>query len=396
MVLQGGPCGRVGRRRTIFDGKAPAPSGCGGFSAFRTMAVTASAHLLRPHQFRVVRQNHRLYPISRPRLREDAAHVRFHRRLREVQAAGDLGVRPALPDDREDLALPFRERGQAWVRTGGVAPGVAGDGRRTRRGGGGSGSGRRPRRRWRPLGCPARSSSGSASLMRKPEAPARRPAYAYSSRSNVVRIRTRVRSPDGDDAAGRLDAVEARHADVHQDDVRVEFGRHADRLAAVGGLAHHRHVVLALQEHAEAEALQGWSSTMSTVVTGAVLSSGRWRWTRQPPVGRRQRAASSVPSYRAVRSRIPVRPRPRRRPVSAGRSAAGVGHPCRGHGASRVAVRDTTTVACRAGAAVLEGVREGLLDDAVDGQLAARREGGPGRPRTVRAYGEARRPVRRR
>lgn len=92
--------------------------------------------------------------------------------------------------------------------------------------------------------------------MRKPEAPARRPAVRVLVQVERGEDEDAGAVSGGDDAAGRLDAVEAGHADVHQGDVRVEFGRHADRLGAVGRFAHDRHVVLALQEHAEAEALE--------------------------------------------------------------------------------------------------------------------------------------------
>jgi hypothetical protein len=63
-------------------------------------------------------------------------------------------------------------------------------------------------------------------LVRKPLAPARSASTMYSSRPNVVRIEHAVaRQP-----ARRLDAVRARHADVHQDDVgRV---RSAARIAS--------------------------------------------------------------------------------------------------------------------------------------------------------------------
>lgn len=92
-----------------------------------------------------------------------------------------------------------------------------------------------------------------------------------------------------------LDAVEARHADVHQDDVRVEMCREADRLGAVARLAGDRQVVLALQQHAEAEALHGLVVDDEHAGHGEG-SFGRWRWTRQPPGGVGSGPASSVPS----------------------------------------------------------------------------------------------------
>jgi hypothetical protein len=53
------------------------------------------------------------------------------------------------------------------------------------------------------------------------------------------------------DPPGRLDAVEYRHADVHQQHVRrVPFGD-AHGLLPVGGLAHHLEVVLGLEQRGE-------------------------------------------------------------------------------------------------------------------------------------------------
>src|SRR3954467_7565062 len=79
------------------------------------------------------------------------------------------------------------------------------------------------------------SCSGGSSLRTNPLAPARSASYTYSSRSNVGTLRLPVlggveRRQDQDprrrvaleDAPRRLEPVELRHADVHQDDVRVE------------------------------------------------------------------------------------------------------------------------------------------------------------------------------
>ena len=52
------------------------------------------------------------------------------------------------------------------------------------------------------------------------------------------------------DPAGGLDAVEAGHAQVHEDDVGGELGSQGDGLGAVGCLAHHLEVRLA-GEHAD-------------------------------------------------------------------------------------------------------------------------------------------------
>ena len=55
-----------------------------------------------------------------------------------------------------------------------------------------------------------------------------------------------------EDAAGRLQPVELRHADVHQHDRRIEAGSLVDRLEAVRRLGDDLDVVLVGEQHAEA------------------------------------------------------------------------------------------------------------------------------------------------
>jgi hypothetical protein len=51
---------------------------------------------------------------------------------------------------------------------------------------------------------------------------------------------------------GGLDAVEARHADVHQDDVHRRAVQHREGLDAVGGLGDDGEVVARVEHHREA------------------------------------------------------------------------------------------------------------------------------------------------
>ena len=57
-----------------------------------------------------------------------------------------------------------------------------------------------------------------------------------------------------DDPPRRLDPVELRHPDVHQDHVRLELGRQAHRLVAVLGLADDLEIVASLDDQPEAAA----------------------------------------------------------------------------------------------------------------------------------------------
>ena len=68
----------------------------------------------------------------------------------------------------------------------------------------------------------------------------------------MVSTRTRGRVGVATIAAGRLDAVDPGHPDVHQDDVGAQPAAQLDRLAAVGRLADDRDVVLALRIMPEA------------------------------------------------------------------------------------------------------------------------------------------------
>jgi hypothetical protein len=64
----------------------------------------------------------------------------------------------------------------------------------------------------------------------------------------------RLRRRQREDLAGRGQAVEARHADVHQHDVGAQARGERHRLVTVGGLAHHLEVGLGAQDHAKARA----------------------------------------------------------------------------------------------------------------------------------------------
>ena len=98
------------------------------------------------------------------------------------------------------------------------------------------------------------SCSGESSLSTKPLAPARNASKTYSSRSNVVRIRIRAALSDGEDASGRLEPVQLRHPDIHQDDGGTEPGGLVHGLEPVGRLGDHFNVLLAGEQHAKAGA----------------------------------------------------------------------------------------------------------------------------------------------
>src|SRR3954454_13750421 len=63
----------------------------------------------------LVRRDHELRAVAGACLREEAGDMGLGRQRREHEALGDLGVRQALPDERQHLALARRELGQARV-----------------------------------------------------------------------------------------------------------------------------------------------------------------------------------------------------------------------------------------------------------------------------------------
>ena len=183
-----------------------------------------------------------------------------------------------------------------------------------------------------------------------------------------VRVR---RDAVADDPAGRLDAVEDRHPDVHDDDIGAEAPCRLDALLAVGRLPDHLDVGLVVEDHPEPGANEllivdeddpdrrrHRSDTDSA-------ASGRRAWTRKPLA---IRPASKSPSKSATRSRMPIRPRP---PPPASPRSRWPDAPL---------VRDLDLERPRrirqmdAGAGtgrVLERVRERLLDDPVRGEFDA-------------------------
>jgi hypothetical protein len=113
---------------------------------------------------------------------------------------------------------------------------------------------------------------------------------------------------------GRRDAVQARHPDVHQRDVRPQASRRGHGLDAVGGLAGHRDVGLGGQDEPEAGADhrlvvgEQHPDHGALVDAGSAAGTGSTACTANPPPGRGP--ASTEPEYTAARSRMPTSPWP--------------------------------------------------------------------------------------
>ncbi len=177
----------------------------------------------------------------------------LHRRLAEVQRGGDLGVRQAPRHVDQHLALALGELlepGRRTARRRAVGPAdevgdePAGDRRRQERLAGGDDPhggdqllGRRVLEQ-EPAGtCPQRVVD----------------VLVEVEGGEHQHLRGLLRLGPGQ-APGRLDPVEVRHADVHEDDVGHRLPVALERLDAVGRLGDDLQVGLGVEDHAEAGA----------------------------------------------------------------------------------------------------------------------------------------------
>src|SRR5690606_6860462 len=115
--------------------------------------------------------------------------------------------------------------------------------------------------------------------------------------------------PRAREATGRLDAVEARHADVEQADIRPQRAGEGHRLLPVGRLPDDRDARIGVEDHAEAGA-------HDLLVVGDhdadahadAARSGSTAVTAQPPPARGP--ATQVPPSPSARSTMPAMPKP--------------------------------------------------------------------------------------
>src|SRR6185437_14869737 len=99
--------------------------------------------------------------------------------------------------------------------------------------------------------------------------------------------------PRREQTSRRLDPVDARHPDVHQDDVGLEAARELDRFEPVAGLAYDGQIGLTREDHPE-------PGPHELLVVGnqdanAHASWGRRARTTKPPPGR-ARLSSTPPT----------------------------------------------------------------------------------------------------
>src|SRR5262249_27333417 len=238
-------------------------------------------------------------------LSEDARQVRLDRRLAQVETRTELRIGETRRQQRKDLALAFGQRFQRRRRTL-VSAGQAGS----------EALEQTPRDRRRQERLSRRDDTHALDELLRRHVLEEKAARARAQRFIDVLVEIERRQdkdarldPAREDSLRRLDAVHARHPDVHQHDVRQYALREVDRLGSVAGFTDDVDVRVSVEDHAEAVAderlvvaEQDADRHSGTDATGSRAT------TRKPPES--IRSAWTVPPKAAARSRIPIRPRP--------------------------------------------------------------------------------------
>ena len=221
----------------------------------------------------------------------------------DVQGGGDLGVRHAEAHQPEHLAFTVGDPGE---RTGlGAWAGLAGELRDQAAGDAG-----------RDDGVAGRDDADCRQEVVQRHVLDQEPARPGPQRAvDVVIVVERGEHEHvsaqvaGGDHLGCLDAVHARHPDVHHDHVGVGVPGELDRFGSGSGLASHVDVGCLLDQHAQARADQRLvvgQDDLDRHRAGVGAGSGSRAATRKPPSGRGP--AEKSPPSSAARSRMPVIP----------------------------------------------------------------------------------------
>jgi hydrogenase maturation protein HypF len=260
------------RRNRAQRRRVPEPPPAGGGrrtprSAEATRARTAPAaaerrrHLVRPGRDRrgarrlaggveepgLVGEHDRLHAVAEAELGEDVRDVRLHGRLADEELAADLVVREAARDQAEDVELALGQLAEL-LRRGGVRDARELLDHAPRHGGG--------EERVAARDGADRGEELLGRVVLEHEA-------AGARAQRLVDVLVEVEGGQdqdargvvgGEDAPRRLEPVELRHADVHQDHGGPEARGLVDRLEPVRRLRHDLDVVLAAEQHPEARA----------------------------------------------------------------------------------------------------------------------------------------------
>ena len=232
-----GSCGGGHRRRGCSSG------GPGASQPWVSSRVRPGSH-----EPALVREDDELDAVAGAELGQEAPDVRLHRRLGHEQRRADLGVRRAARDLQQHRVLAVGQRLQARVR------------RRAREAVGDLLE-QPPRGAGRDDGVAGRHRADRGEQLLRLGVLEQEAARAGADGREDVLVEVEGREHHHarrrvavalDEVGGRGDAVEAGHADVHEDDVRGRDAERLQRVAAVAGLAHDGHVGLGVDDEPEA------------------------------------------------------------------------------------------------------------------------------------------------
>src|SRR4051812_10765226 len=245
-------------------------------------------------------------------LAEDPRQVRLHRLVADLQLAGDELVGQALDEQREHFALALGQPGERIGLGAGREdrPRRARVERRLAAGGGADAVGDVVG------GGVLEQVAAGAGVERgeDPRAVGERGEHEHGGLGTLL-----------EHAPGRLDAVDARHVEVHDDHVGLQLAGALDRLRPVGGGADELDVVDRRDEPAEALADHAvvvgeqHPDHAGTSISTVVPSPGCERTLSVPPVWRTSSSSSDRPTWpsSARRSRSAAsKPRPSSRTTS--------------------------------------------------------------------------------
>ncbi len=233
----------------------------------------------------LVHVDDRLNSVAQPKLLQDPRHVGLHRRLADHELRADLRIRPTERQEVENLALPRRQLGDCVRHL-----------RNDRRRLSGELLDHRAGDRGRQQCITARHDANCRDDLLGRGVLQHEPTCTRAQGLVHIAVEPERRQDEDaspglltDDAPRRFDAVEHRHANVHEHDVRPQEPHFGDRLLPVAGLAHDRHLRVAFEDLAQSDAHE------RLIVGDQDLRHriGNRTRTAKPPLGRRP--ASSLP-----------------------------------------------------------------------------------------------------
>ncbi len=255
------------------------------------------------HQASLVGGDDELYPVSGAQLGQQPGHMGLGGACADVEGGGDLGVGHAEAHQLEHLAFAVGDPDELAGPAAGS--GLAGELRDQA-----AGDARRDD------GVAARDHADRGQDVLQSHVLDQEAAGPGAQRAvNVVIVVERGEHEHararivGGDQLGCLDAVHARHADVHHHHIGVGVPDQLDRIGSGSGFAGHVDAGCLLDQHAQArtdQRLVVGQDDPDGHRAGAGAGTGSPAATRKPPPGRGP--AEKSPPSSAARSRMPVIP----------------------------------------------------------------------------------------